>query len=494
MRGKLAKLARSFWLAGAANVLVIFGLGAPVLFGVVGITVDYATWLNQKLILQNAADAAALAIVADIQIAAPQLERMQAIAESQVRRFVPLKEGDGPVAVRTAPRYRKTSDDPFAPGPVEGDVRTANGWSVTLTQRKRAIMSRLVTPALTDITVEATAEMAGTIKVCVLVLDAAASGALALRDQSRIDAGNCSVYVMSADRRGLQMTDGAALTSLKSCVVGGYAGGGYVRPRPISGCPPMRDPLQAREPPPVGGCTYTNLAIADERRTLMPGTYCGGLMINAGASVTLAPGTYVIKDGPLVVGSEKQETRSTGWGWWGLRGWRPFVPLLCYWPELVPGSHALWCPRTTTTNSPPGILTGTNVGFYFTGKVPPDQDGAVRPVQFMPRSTVSLTAGKTGSMAGLLFFEDRDAPPGRQFAVLSDSARRLVGTIYLPRGTFTVRTNQVVADQSEFTAIVARGIDLSSAPRLVINADYGATDVPVPKGIGPTSAMPTLTH
>ncbi|MEE8629194.1 MULTISPECIES: hypothetical protein [Methylobacterium] len=108
---------------------------------------------------------------------------------------------------------------------------------------------------------------------------------------------------------------------------------------------------------------------------------------------------------------------------------------------------------------------------------------------FLPRSLVELTAPRTGDMAGLLFFEDRRSPDGRNFDILSDGARRLVGTVYLPRGTFSVRAMQVVADQSEYTAIVAHRIALSRQPRLVVNARYGDTDVPVPPGIGPKSGQ-----
>ena len=97
-------------------------------------------------------------------------------------------------------------------------------------------------------------------------------------------------------------------------------------------------------------------------------------------------------------------------------------------------------------------------------------------------------------MAGLLFFEDRSAPAGRAFEVLSDDARRLVGTIYMPRGIFLVSADQVVADRSEYTAIVVQKLALSQAPRLVLNANYSATKVPVPQGLGQTSARPVLTQ
>ena len=62
----------------------------------------------------------------------------------------------------------------------------------------------------------------------------------------------------------------------------------------------------------------------------------------------------------------------------------------------------------------------------------------------------------------------------------------MLGTIYLPKGRLEIATMSPIADQSAYTAIVARSIRMSGSPTLVLNADYAATDIPVPAGIGPT--------
>ncbi|MGI0490012.1 hypothetical protein ACN4EK_31775 [Pantanalinema rosaneae CENA516] len=72
------------------------------------------------------------------------------------------------------------------------------------------------------------------------------------------------------------------------------------QPPPLLDCPPLRDPLASRAAPAVGACTETGLVVRS-RRTLTPGVYCGGIRIEQGAEVTLDPGLYVIKDGPLAV-------------------------------------------------------------------------------------------------------------------------------------------------------------------------------------------------
>ncbi|KQT86453.1 hypothetical protein ASG59_17535 [Methylobacterium sp. Leaf466] len=138
--------------------------------------------------------------------------------------------------------------------------------------------------------------------------------------------------------------------------------------------------------------------------TLEPGTYCGGLHITKGAKVTLKPGIYIMSSGPLVVDK---------------------------------GSS----------------FTGTNTGFYFTGL----RAGLL----FDEASIISLTAPKDGIMAGLLFFEDRalinllPLPPPlsgkgpvpallgavvglREYRIISNEARTLLGTIYLPAGRLII--------------------------------------------------------
>jgi hypothetical protein len=48
-----------------------------------------------------------------------------------------------------------------------------------------------------------------------------------------------------------------------------------------------------------------------------------------------------------------------------------------------------------------------------------------------------------------------------------------------------VDASNPVADQSAYTAIIVRRLDLKAAPNLVLNASYHQTDVPVPQGLVP---------
>jgi hypothetical protein len=161
--------------------------------------------------------------------------------------------------------------------------------------------------------------------------------------------------------------------------------------------------------------------------TLDPGVYCGGINVTLGGDVTLNPGTYVMNNGTLTV--------ETG-----------------------------------------GKLQGENVGFYLTG--------LLSTIQFGPSSTISLTAPKTGDMAGMLFFEDRDVLFTFPHSIASNDARNLVGTIYLPGNTLAINSTDPIADQSDYTVIIAKKFEMKDGPELVLNTDYENSPIPVPEGVG----------
>ncbi|MFH6782918.1 MULTISPECIES: pilus assembly protein TadG-related protein [Methylobacterium] len=457
----------------SGGVALIFALVAPVVLGVVGLAVDYATWTMQRGTLQQAADAAALAVVSDLQVAGANAQRMQSLADAYVKSNVKLQRGDGAVQVTVTPVARERAGGRFVPAdPSNG--RTPSAVTVSLSQRKFAIMSRLVTPQLTDLTATATAETVGSAKLCIVALASTGQSVLHLESRARIEAGDCAVYSLSSHARGLEGDDSSLIQASTTCTVGGYKGrAANFKPLPVTGCPTIKDPMAERPAPPVESCRYNDLKLRGGTHALDPGTYCGGLMIEDGAEVRLNPGIHVMKDGPLVVGPPQQAVMAD---------------------QICDTSSTSSQCRTAANVKTIGSLKGDGVGIYFTGNYRNSRLQSTGPLLFLPNSVVELIAPRTGPMAGVIFFEDRASQEGQRYDIMSDAARRLVGTIYLPRGIFRVRSRQVVADQSEYTAIVANKIFLDKEPRLVINTRYGATDVPVPKGLGPTSGAVGLAN
>jgi hypothetical protein len=152
-------------------------------------------------------------------------------------------------------------------------------------------------------------------------------------------------------------------------------------------------------------------------------------------------------------------------------------------------------------------ISGTEVGIYL--------KGTAANLTFDADSTVSLSAPKNGPLTGILIFDDpsgasapakapksgrgakgrtiRKAPP-RQHQILSDNARNLLGTIYMPQGEIIIDATKPIADKSAYTVLVVKQLHLYSGPNLILNTDYSASDVPVPMGVGPFGAKIFLSN
>jgi hypothetical protein len=287
------------------------------------------------------------------------------------------------------------------------------------------------------IRVTADARAYGDVRLCVLGIHQSQKGTIELDKGALITAPECAVQSDSTDPAGIKVHGGSALRSAFTCTSGGYDGSeSAFEPVPETDCSILEDPLSERLPPSVGGCDYLDVALSKGTHSISPGTYCGGLKLTGNVEVTAEPGIYVITGGDLRVDNN-------------------------------------------------AILRGDEVSFYFD-----DKDAVIK---FKDRAVIELGAPKDGPMAGILFFENRAAPEGRNFEISSDSARKLLGTIYLPRGVLKGGGKGRIAAFSAYTIIVAERIDLSGA-QLVINADYAASDVPVPVGLGPNNTKVQLSN
>ena len=299
------------------------------------------------------------------------------------------------------------------------------------------------------IVVSAEARVYGTLRLCVLGLRDRGKHVFDLDGAAKVTAPDCATQSNSKHPKGLRAKSPSVLLASYTCSAGGYEGAGNAyTPLPETDCPILEDPLEMRNPPAAGACDFVDEEIKEGHHTIQPGHYCGGLRIERMAYVTAAPGIYIISGGKLEVKDE-------------------------------------------------ATLLGEYVSFYFA-----DDDARF---EFKDEAVVELTAPSDGPLAGILFFEDRAAKAGRDFKISSDSVRKLIGTIYLPRGVFKASATEaneipvpgapleIIAAASTYTVIVAGVIELDGV-HLVINADYGASDVPVPAGLGPNSAQVHLSE
>ena len=280
------------------------------------------------------------------------------------------------------------------------------------------------------IRVNAVARAYGQSRLCVLGLHTTQSDTIKADEGALLTAPQCAVQSNSTSSNGINVNGGSQIVSTVICSSGGVDGDGF-DPTPTTDCPALDDPLSERTPPNAGGCDFLDQEIKDTEMSIAPGTYCGGLKIDGDSEVTAEPGDYVFLNGKLEVKGRAS-------------------------------------------------LAGEYVSFAFIG------DAST--FKFDKDTTISLSAPSQGPMAGILFYESPTASAGRDFIIESENAHTLLGTIYLPRGRLKIDSDGDVAGLSAYTVIVASQLEVKGA-NLIVNSDYGGTDVPVPEGLGPNSTM-----
>lgn len=408
------------------GVATIFAVAAPVLFGAVFISVELAQITDGKAKLQAMADSAALAGAREMSLGNASEQVVLSVAKSVV---------DASSSALSSPVHFAGSASGGDRSAGSGSAFTADSApidgkyvSVELKSVLNPSLAGAIGLAPSEITAKARAKIAGNgASLCVLGLNETLAATIALSGDSKITANGCAVISNSTSTNGIGSYKNSLIKAKMICSAGGVSGGAAnFSPSPTVDCPKIADPLRARIPPAVMGCDYNNHGVSGVKAELSPGVYCGGLLIANGADVTFLPGDYIIKDGPFSI---------------------------------------------THTSK----VYGKYVGFYLTG--------SNAKITFAAGTQIEFHATKTGLMAGLLVYEDRDVPDVQIHNIVSDNARVLVGTIYIPKGIFRVGSKQPVADQSAYTAIIANKIELNKYPTIVLNSNYSQTDVPVPGGL-----------
>lgn len=417
----------------AGNIVIP---GAVAMLGtatLIGGLMDFMSVSNQKSELQKLADKAALNAVREFALSTENPERIEFVASA----YVAAVGGDPdidttPVADADTRRLHLTLTAPVNarfPGPFSN---------------------------MEVVSVTSEAELLGNPgNVCLIGLDSSRNQTIEMSANARITADDCGLYSNSTSESSMSVTVSAQVKAELACMAGGFAGNpNLVDAEVVTDCPSIDDPLSGRPLPfhnsgrravnllsgafmsnsqrRAAGCDYFGVSVrSGQTVTLDPGVYCGGLTVTGGTA-NLNPGEYIMKDGSLTV-------------WLG------------------------------------GTIQGENVGIFLTGPL--------STLTLTGSSTVSLTAPKTGVMAGMLFFEDPNAPVSTYHTISSNNARRLVGTIYLPQSKLLIQGDDPIADQSEYTIIIARVFELKEGPNLVLKTDYNLSDIPVPEGVGPLNDM-----
>ena len=221
---------------------------------------------------------------------------------------------------------------------------------------------------------------------CMYVLDPAASGALSANGNVTVQSG-CGLLVNSSSSSGLTAVGSVTITAPNIGVVGGYSasGGAILIPTPKTAVIAASDPLAYVQAPTVGSCAHNNFKLTGTSGSvgspyeLYAGTYCGGISVNGNAWLHLNAGTYVLAGGGMSISSNT-------------------------------------------------VMTGSGVTFYNT-----TGSGGYGAITLAGGATVNLSAPTSGTLAGILFFQDRSIPStGAGSTITGNSSSTFDGALYFP--------------------------------------------------------------
>ena len=285
---------------------------------------------------------------------------------------------------------------------------------VIITQSVAPFFLQLLGVGSTVVTVRSVARQ-GSGSSCLYTLDPSASNAFSVSGGVNVQVG-CGIVVDSSSGTALSASGGAHVTANSINIVGNYSssGGATLSPSPNIHATAQNDPLAYVPAPSVGACNYNNYSVSGGAvKAISPGVYCNGISISGGSTVTLSAGTYILLGGGL---------------------------------SLSGGS----------------TLTGTGVTFYNTA----GSGHTYGAISLSGGTNVQLSAPTSGSLAGMLFFQDRTIASGVGSSLSGGTSTVFSGALYFP----TTSLSYSGGAASNYTIIVSKTISFSGGATL--NADY----------------------
>lgn len=271
-------------------VLLTAAVLGVVLIAFMGLVVDVGMMRYWKRKAQNAADAAAVSAIQDVNAFGSNASHQTAVLnEAEAHGFV---NGQGGVKV--------TGVRPPTAGPFAGKNEYVE---VVVSKTLPLTFMNILNVSTATVTARSVAG-ARLIDACIIALRPDGDGRFEAAGSSVFDTA-CGIYVNSNGKSALKVGASACAKARSIRVVGGTGPvsstcpGGAI-PTPVTGVSPIPDPFASKGTPAVGSCNYTGLKASST--TLNPGVYCDGIQITGGI-VKLNPGLYVLDGNGLSVNS-----------------------------------------------------------------------------------------------------------------------------------------------------------------------------------------------
>jgi len=377
-RFDVATLPRLLTRRTSGQTFLLVTIALVVLVGMAALTVDVGNLWTTRRLMQSAADAGAVAGADEVAIGGSSSDITTAAKDAASHNgFVDGSSRAGGAGTVTVAIHNPPTSGPYAANAsaVEVDVsQTQNTYFMNVLGWKTVPVST---------TAVAVALSSG---ACIFSLDRTASGAVDVGGTASVGSA-CGLYVDSDSSSALIVHGGGAITAPVVGVVGGTSIAGGGSSPPSTGIAMFGDPLAYLPAPSFDSSSCTSFSTQSLSGSYSPQTFCGGIKVNAGSTVTFNPGLYIVDGGGITVNGG-------------------------------------------------ATVSGTGVTFYLTGA---NKSGSSKQnyagVTINSTATVNFSAPCTasgGSIAGMLFFQDRSITTGAASTINGGASSTISGAIYFP--------------------------------------------------------------
>lgn len=401
----------------SGGVAILFALAMPVLIGFAALATEVGVWYLQRRTLQTVADVAAMSAAYEI-LAATGEETSAALQEAE-------RHG-----VTSGPRIEILVNTPPTFGAFAGD---ANAVEIQIQEQRVLLFAGLFSSETVAIASRAVARVNPDGLACILALDPTAYRAVDVAGTANLSMEGCMLAANSDNSEAVAIRGNAEVSALALVTSGDYSVSGSgelvtTRP-PITGAPPLPDPYAGRPVPTGGSCSHTGFSYTNGTLLqLLPGTFCDGMSIGGQSQVNLAPGEYVVRGGSLSINA----------------------------------GATITCSDCTGGRGVTFVLTGSGSNYAM--------------VKINGDANIKLNAPTTGSLAGLLFYQDPTAPRSGENVFNGGAEMNLEGALYFPSQAVAFRGNSSAGSSAGCTQIVARMVGFTGTSNLGSNCTDTGTE------------------
>jgi Flp pilus assembly protein TadG len=374
----VATLLRRLVRKPSGQTFLLVSIALVVLLGMAALAVDIGDLWTTRRLMQSAADAGAVAGADEIAIGGTSSNITAAAKDAASHNgFADGGTRPGASDTITVAVHNPPTSGPFA--------ANSNAVQVDVSENQPTYFMKVLGWSAVPVSTTAVAVTLGS-GSCIYSLNPTAPGAITVGGTAAVTS-SCGLYDNSSRGSALTVSGGGTITAPLVGVVGGTSINGGGSSPPSTGIAQFGDPLAYVAAPSFDPSSCSSFHTQNISGSISPQTFCGGIHINAGNTVTFSPGLYVMDGGGITIDGG-------------------------------------------------ATVSGSGVTFYLTGANGNGSNAKnYSGVTINSTATVTLSSpcsSSGGSIAGMLFFQDRSITNGNGSTINGSASSTFTGAIYFP--------------------------------------------------------------